>query len=502
MTGKEARNLESRPMSLANPPRRRPPIILDTPAAASAVFKPLLAQAAAHVHIAFDQQTGEYVAPDSNALLKKLPKIAVDLEGEALGPNGRVGVITVALSDSSVYIFDVSVLGKDAFTPGLCYMREVLEEPRITKVLFDVRMDTAALYFLHDVRCRGMIDLQVCVARRFNRDGFFLMGLDKALTRLGLFSDADQDAKARGKKLFDPQQGGSYQLWFDRPIPKEALNYCVVDVKHFFRALRMFREESIREAWQLAEARTHAITTGPRPSAAEEVNGSGPWRDFYLLPNDRFELIDAKILRAHMEQWEQEQNEKDEVPVVQPLASSAPPQWSFATLGEIFAARGIKDLGNNKKTYGDLYIKQPTFLTQEEADDFMRNKLIRKKRDFNAMATQIVLSLTPPPSIMSENVQIMFESFPDEKEVRAEEEKDQIDDEIHSTEKKFSFFIHDHLTFNSFAHANKVNAPHPPSLSTLGLIYTCSLLSSTTIAVFFYGFQSNRRFKLQNEQHR
>ncbi len=89
--------------------------------------------------------------------------IAVDCEGVDLDRNGKLCLLALSPSVEKVYLFDVSVLGKDAFTSEAAgvTVKGLLESSTVRKLLYDVRADSDALYHQFGVRLAGVLDLQV-----------------------------------------------------------------------------------------------------------------------------------------------------------------------------------------------------------------------------------------------------------------------------------------------------------------------------------------------------
>ena len=160
--------------------------------------------------------------------------IAVDLEGRRIGPaEGVLALISVGTPDGKVYLFDIAAMKETAFTEGL--LQPLLENPTVTKIWFDCRTDVAELHKYH-VFPKRVLDLQVSAVYAFCPSGTLLIGLAKTLEKLRLSSPRDDIAKKAGQKLFIPELGGSYDVWFQRPLMPEMVEYASVDVKHLFAA--------------------------------------------------------------------------------------------------------------------------------------------------------------------------------------------------------------------------------------------------------------------------
>merc|ERR1719189_2693749 len=116
--------------------------------------------------------------------------LAVDFEGVKLCRHGALCLVQMTCSDNPqlVYVLDIHVLGKRAFTmetPGRTSMKMLLEAQAVRKVWFDPRNDVDALYHQFGILPQGIFDLQLAeVADRRNRglNVHYVQGLYKCLT--------------------------------------------------------------------------------------------------------------------------------------------------------------------------------------------------------------------------------------------------------------------------------------------------------------------------------
>ncbi|KPI90771.1 hypothetical protein ABL78_0004 [Leptomonas seymouri] len=192
--------------------------------------------------------------------------IALDLEGRSLSRHGSICIITLA-TYSTVYIIDMVLLGDQALGEHSA-LKAVLESNSITKLMFDCRADCDALFFLYQVRLRNVCDLQIssCFALfPFSRRLPSMKGVFRAL---GLFADEDTDIKNAGRHLFNPNSGGSFDRWEERPLPDILLQYCAVDVKYFFVAKLMLWNH-LEEGFCLGEARLDSVCAGNFSSCSQ-----------------------------------------------------------------------------------------------------------------------------------------------------------------------------------------------------------------------------------------
>ncbi|KAK3384020.1 hypothetical protein B0T24DRAFT_607158 [Lasiosphaeria ovina] len=186
------------------------------------------ASAASETVIASEEALGSFlssIAPSCTLYL--------DLEGTALSRNGTVSLITsLVYPQRTTRLIDVLTLGKAAFTTpardGRTTLKSILEDPTISKYLWDVRSDADALWALYGVGLRGVTDLQLLenAGRAGNRK--LIRGLSKSIKRDLALTPADLDrwhrTKTEGKRLMDENR-------FDvRPIAPDVVEYCLGDV--------------------------------------------------------------------------------------------------------------------------------------------------------------------------------------------------------------------------------------------------------------------------------
>ena len=164
--------------------------------------------------------------------------LALDLEGVDLGRDGKICILQLGCSDGRVYLFDICVLTHDAFTSS--GLRRLLEDLDILKIIYDCRADCDALWHHYKVTLVNFIDLQVmyCLPRTMR----YLPGLKKVLEVTLLPTQLAKAKKIKdvGYKLFAPEKGGDYQVWVDRPLSPELLEYSAEDVRLSFEIFDKF----------------------------------------------------------------------------------------------------------------------------------------------------------------------------------------------------------------------------------------------------------------------
>ena len=173
--------------------------------------------------------------------------IAVDCEGDNLTRKGALTIITVA-SEEKAYIFDVLKLGQAVFSSGL---DEILEDKSCTKLTFDCREDSDALWHQFNVKLTGVLDLQLLeilyrrenepTTGRFSYTGYrrrsqetdeveSIYGFRRCLELY--VQDGDLiTMKDKGSKLLKIDE----KVWTRRPLTRQLIQYCIVDTMAMFR---------------------------------------------------------------------------------------------------------------------------------------------------------------------------------------------------------------------------------------------------------------------------
>lgn len=168
------------------------------------------------------------------------PSLYIDLEGNNLSRKGTLSLVTILVEPRhTVHLVDVTGLGKLAFEtagPDGKTLKHILESKEIVKVFFDIRNDSDALFGLFGVRVKGIEDIQLMelASRGFQKR--HVNGLAKCIERDSTLPFAVKRewraSKERGYRLFDPNLGGSYAVFDERPLSAEIQKYCVQDVIH------------------------------------------------------------------------------------------------------------------------------------------------------------------------------------------------------------------------------------------------------------------------------
>ena len=185
------------------------------------------------------------------------PSLYVDLESNNLSREGTLSLVTVLVEPRrTIHLIDVTGLGNDAFTTAGSdgrTIKQILESPEVSKVFFDIRNDSDALFSLYGIRVQGIEDLQLMeIASRASWKKH-VNGLAKCIERdAPIPLDEKQRwkrTKSEGTRLFDPALGGSYAVFDQRPLSADIQLYCVQDVIHM-PSLRQLYIGKLCDAWR------------------------------------------------------------------------------------------------------------------------------------------------------------------------------------------------------------------------------------------------------------
>lgn len=187
------------------------------------------------------------------------PSIYVRIEDISLARKGSVSILQLYHRGADhVYLIDIHTLEDAAFdTGGAKYahrtLETILESPTIPKVFFDVRNDSDALYNQYSISLQGVIDIQLMenasrpFARRYLSDLQKCIGTDAPVT-----SQEKVDwynVKERAMRLFLPEKGGRYEVFYERPMREEIVQYCLQDVRILPKLYELYLGR-LKEPWK------------------------------------------------------------------------------------------------------------------------------------------------------------------------------------------------------------------------------------------------------------
>lgn len=186
------------------------------------------------------------------------PSLFCDLEGVNLGRDGSISIFTIYVRPlGKTFLLDVHTLSASTFTTkngDETSLRTILENARIPKVFFDVRNDSDALFAHYSIALGGIIDLQLMeLGARYGsfENRKYVSGLAKCIQRHSTLTAEERvrltHVKQRGAQLFAPQHGGRFEVFNDRPLTNDVLQYCVSDVTVLPNLLDVY-DEILRKA--------------------------------------------------------------------------------------------------------------------------------------------------------------------------------------------------------------------------------------------------------------
>jgi len=170
--------------------------------------------------------------------------IALDFEGVKLCRDGELCLVQLCLMDEPrmVYVIDVYELGKRCFsvcTQRGTSLKSLIEDENYKKLWFDPRNDVDALYHQFQVFPNGIFDLQLAEVADRRARGLnvqYVQGLGKVIWNCPNLSMEQKQFADRinllGKNLFEPQNGGNYEIFRSRPLNPVILVYAAHDARH------------------------------------------------------------------------------------------------------------------------------------------------------------------------------------------------------------------------------------------------------------------------------
>lgn len=224
--------------------------------------------------------------------------IAVDLEGLKLCRHGPIALAQLCLSSDlhTTYVIDVTRLGYHAFntcTFDGVSLRRVFQDPVIKKCLYDPRNDSDALFHQFSIGLTGVFDLQtaeVALRRARGLNVRFVQGLFRCLSTQPNFLTDEQRKFAEivneaGKKLFEPEYGGSYDVFTQRPLHPSILVYASHDVRYLIPLMMTFEQQLRDEQPELADDWIDRIY------AASEARAQWYAHEEYVTPTSEAPVI-------------------------------------------------------------------------------------------------------------------------------------------------------------------------------------------------------------------
>ena len=167
--------------------------------------------------------------------------IAFDIEGVNLGRKGLVTLMQIAINESTVFCFDVLILGQHLFASQ--YLGSVFTSYRILKLCFDCRIDGDVLQSHFGLQLNMLYDVQVLYTLIFQSPkDRFLKGLQHVLKMPGVIEEKEAlekvvQSKNIMKQVFkkQKQQHHTKHIFLMRPLTNDILEYCGSDVIYLLK---------------------------------------------------------------------------------------------------------------------------------------------------------------------------------------------------------------------------------------------------------------------------
>ena len=180
------------------------------------------------------------------------PSLYLDIEGVKLSRHGSMSIIQLFVQPKDhVFLVDVFVLKGAAFctcNASGTNLRSILESALVPKVFFDVRNDSDALFSHFQISLAGVHDVQLLeVATRSSQSRERVAGLATCIKKdAQLTAEASalwKATKQKGLLLFEPEHGGSYEVFRSRPMLQDIVDYCAQDVVYLPVLWRVYTQK-------------------------------------------------------------------------------------------------------------------------------------------------------------------------------------------------------------------------------------------------------------------
>jgi len=227
--------------------------------------------------------------------------VAVSLHGD-LRRKGKISLVTVATEDE-VHMFDViqGERGSRSFLEK-SRLKELLESSKVTKVMFDCRQASDALYTAEGVSLRSIVDLQAAWSVLHPREDMSEGGGGTSL--LSILRTYGGSARATASAEQPPRESGRNRLlaksskalpsiWEQRPLPPELRGFArdITDsllkaADNMFEALPPMAEDEVRD---LSDQRV--VELRDRQSTGVENLDPGEEANFFIVDQE-VQLVD------------------------------------------------------------------------------------------------------------------------------------------------------------------------------------------------------------------
>jgi len=240
---------------------------------------------------------------------------AIDLYLDAEGGNGHgrnrsLNTIQVRIESlGRDYLVDVKALRETLFdTAPVCEtgrkqtFRQILEDPDVPKIFFDVRADSDSIYFHFKIHMRGVIDLQIMELAVRDDSREYRWGLETCIENLppSLMPNSSKNKWTRIKRAGQIACSSykKYAVFDERPLPKALQKYAVNDAMFMPVLYQQYYENSgLKDndvLWRLVlELSEEAVTNSTKPNDSgnthEHRRGPQKLKDLYEPPQDDYD---------------------------------------------------------------------------------------------------------------------------------------------------------------------------------------------------------------------
>lgn len=142
--------------------------------------------------------------------------IAMDSEGVDLGRSGTISIVQIMTGPKEYFIIDV--LGKKMDDPLVGWLRKILEDPSIKKVVHDCRMDSDAMLHHLGIELSNVHDTSV---HHQVISGNAHVGLNPVLRHNGIEENDERD-----KSVYT----NNHEFWDTRPITVQMTAWALKDL--------------------------------------------------------------------------------------------------------------------------------------------------------------------------------------------------------------------------------------------------------------------------------
>eukprot|EP00667_Euglena_gracilis_P012346 EG_transcript_12676 len=162
------------------------------------------------------------VVDDAASLQECIPRLrgerllAMDVEGVGLNRFGRVALVQLGLRSGECFIFDV--LNQSASSEIVQFLKTILEDESVTKIVHDCRTDSDALYHRLGVRLAAVHDTQAWAEEPMN--------LNATLNKYNCPLN-----RVRDKFIYEDKPA----FWAQRPMNEMMVDWATRDIHSLFQ---------------------------------------------------------------------------------------------------------------------------------------------------------------------------------------------------------------------------------------------------------------------------